>query len=137
MYRPSYISLHTALAFYGLIQEAVPQVTSVTSLKTARFENDFAVYSYKSVRADLMFGYTLHELDAQRAFAFATREKALLNLLYLYPSYDTEAAMRELRLDENTLHDDVDLAVLGEQLTRFHCKSLAARVGLMKEVYDL
>jgi predicted transcriptional regulator of viral defense system len=29
IYRPSYISLHTALAFYGLIPKAVTQVTSV------------------------------------------------------------------------------------------------------------
>jgi predicted transcriptional regulator of viral defense system len=29
IYRPSYVSLHTALAFYGIIPEAVVQITSV------------------------------------------------------------------------------------------------------------
>ena len=37
IYRPSYISLHSALSFYGMIPEAVVQITSVTSLKTASF----------------------------------------------------------------------------------------------------
>lgn len=41
IYLPSYVSLHTALAFYGLIPEAVVQVTSVTSLKITSLSNDF------------------------------------------------------------------------------------------------
>lgn len=44
MYRPSYINLHTALAFYGMIPEAVVQITSVTSLKTAYFHNAIGEY---------------------------------------------------------------------------------------------
>ncbi len=39
IYRPSYISLHIALAFYGVIPESVVQITSATSLKTASFSN--------------------------------------------------------------------------------------------------
>ena len=46
IYNPSYISLHSALAFYGLIPESVVQITRVTSLKTAFFTNDFGEYSY-------------------------------------------------------------------------------------------
>ena len=34
-YRPSYISLFTALSIYGMIPEAVMSITSVTTLKTA------------------------------------------------------------------------------------------------------
>ena len=36
IYSPSYISLHSALSFYGMIPEEVVQLTSVTTLKTAR-----------------------------------------------------------------------------------------------------
>jgi hypothetical protein len=53
--------LHTALAFYGIIPEAVVQVTSVTSLKTASFRNEFGEYSYKNVKENLMFGYELKQ----------------------------------------------------------------------------
>ena len=34
IYKPSYISLHTALSFYEVIPEMVVQFTSITSLKT-------------------------------------------------------------------------------------------------------
>ncbi|MDR0864573.1 MAG: hypothetical protein LBO74_06540 [Candidatus Symbiothrix sp.] len=40
IYRPSYISLHSALAFYGMIPEAVVQISAVGTLKKATFEND-------------------------------------------------------------------------------------------------
>lgn len=50
IYRPSYISLHTALSFYGMIPEAVVQITNVTTLKTTSFVNDFGEYSYKNVK---------------------------------------------------------------------------------------
>ncbi len=41
IYSPSYVSLHSALAFYGIIPEAIVQTTAVSSLKKANFENIF------------------------------------------------------------------------------------------------
>ncbi len=110
IYNPSYISLHSALAFYGLIPEAVVQITSVTSLKTDVFKNGFGEYSYKSVREGLMFGYVPLPLADGRTTAYATREKALLDLLYLYPFYDTERELSELRLDGDVLNEDLNRA---------------------------
>ena len=83
IYNPSYVSLHSALSSYGLIPESVVQITSVTSLKTALFKNGFGELSYRSVRDDLMFGYEPRPLAEGRAVLFATREKAVLDLLYL------------------------------------------------------
>lgn len=57
IYRPSYISLHTALSHYGMIPEEVMKTTSVTTLKTAEFKNAFGVYAYQMVKRELMFGY--------------------------------------------------------------------------------
>jgi len=85
IYKPSYVSLHTALAFYGMIPEAVVQITSVTSLKTANFKNPFGEFSYKSVRADFMYGYNIRPIADGRTLQLAKPEKALLDLLYLYP----------------------------------------------------
>jgi predicted transcriptional regulator of viral defense system len=137
IYRPSYISLHSALAFYGLIPEAVVQITSVTSLKTASFTNDFGEYSYKSVKNDLMFGYFPRPLADGRTIPYATREKALLDLLYLYPFYKTESELLELRLDHEILHDKWDQAAWESLGERFHCASLARRMRLLERVYDL
>jgi predicted transcriptional regulator of viral defense system len=53
IYRPSYISLHSALSSCGLIPESVLQITSVTSLKTAVFTNRFGEYTYRTIRRDV------------------------------------------------------------------------------------
>ncbi|MEI6050331.1 MAG: hypothetical protein WCS03_15630 [Bacteroidota bacterium] len=136
IYKPSYISLHTALSFYGMIPEAVSQITSVTSLKTAEFKNDFGDYSYKNIKEDLMFGYELKEMDENRRLMFATPEKALLDLLYLYPFYNSEKEMEELRMDEYYMREDLNAEILMCYNGRFSSKALDKRVRLLQKVYD-
>jgi hypothetical protein len=94
-----------------MIPEAVVQITSVTSLKTASFINSITDYSYKSVKENLMFGYELKPMADNRTIQFATPEKALLDLLYLYPFYNSEQELDELRLDEDYLNDDLNTAL--------------------------
>ncbi len=137
IYRPSYVSLHTALAFYGMIPESVIQITSVTTLKTASFSNYFGEYSYKSLRSELMFGYTIKPIADGRALQLAKPEKALLDLLYLYPFYNSLQEMDDLRLDGDFLHNDFDLQLVEEYTLKFKCKALENRVKLFKNSYDL
>ena len=137
IYRPSYISLHTALSFYGMIPESVIQVASVTTLKTVSFINDFGEYSFKNVKENLLFGYELKPMADKRTIQFATPEKALLDLLYLYPFYDNEQELKELRLDEDYLHDDLNKDLLMDYCMRFQSKALERRVKLLLKTYDL
>ena len=137
MYNPSYISIHTALAFYGIIPETVVQITSITSLKTAFFSNSFGDYSYKTVQDDLMFGYDLRPVNDEQMVAFATPEKALLDLLYIYPFYNTMKEIEELRLDEDFLQEDLKKEVLTEYLIRFKNKALEKRARLLLDSYRL
>src|SRR5659263_469529 len=108
MYKPSYVSLHTALAFYGMIPEAVVQITSVTSLKTTTFTNPFGSFSYNNVREGLIFGYDLKPIADGRTIQLAKPEKALLDLLYLFTFYNSKDDMEELRLDDAFMQDAFD-----------------------------
>jgi predicted transcriptional regulator of viral defense system len=137
IYKPSYISLHTVLSFYGIIPEAVPQITSVTTLKTAIFNNDFWEYSYKSVKDDLMFGYDLKEMDGGRRIMFATPEKALIDLLYLYPFYNSERELSELRLDESFMDEELNMDKLHEYTSRIRNKALFRRINILKTVHNI
>ena len=137
IYRPSYVSLHTALAFYGIIPEGVVQITSVTSLKTMSFSNEFGDYEYKSIKADLIFGFDLKPIADGRTLRIARPEKALLDLLYLYPFYNTVQELENLRLDEDFLRDDTDLKLLEEYTSNFKNKTLENRVRLMLITYSL
>jgi predicted transcriptional regulator of viral defense system len=137
IYRPSYISLHTALAFYGLIPEAVVQITSVTSLKTSGFKNSTGDYEYKNVREELMFGYDVKPLTDGKSFQIASPEKALLDLLHLYPFYNTEKEMENLRLDLDLIQDELNIQRLEEYMLKFGNKALEKRVVLIKNVFGL
>ena len=137
IYSPSYISLHSALAFYGLIPESVVQITSVTSLKTASFTNAFGEYAYKSLKSDLMFGYFRRPLADGRATPYAAREKALLDLLYLYPFYNTESEIIGLRLDRDVLRESWDRQTWLSMGKRFQCARLEKRMQLLEKVYEL
>ncbi len=137
IYRPSYISLHSALSVYGIIPETVVQLTSVTPLKTAVFANRFGEYSYKSIKQALMFGYYKREVSDELSTDFATLEKALIDLLYLFPFYNTERDIADLRLDRDILYDDLDRTEWENTISQFHSNALEKRARLVEKVYEL
>ena len=137
IYSPSYISLHSALAFYGIIPEAIVQTTAVSSLKKANFENNFGSFSYQQILPGLMFGNEQKTFLNKYSLLFATPEKAILDLLYLYPQYNSEQEIIELRLDEEFMHEDLNVKRLNEFTERFQSKTLRNRVNLLLKIHDL
>jgi hypothetical protein len=98
--------------------------------------NDFGTYSYKKMREDLMFGYELMPFG-ERTISFGTPEKALLDLLWLYPFYNTPTEMEELRLDEDYMQEELNRERLAEYAARFDSKALDRRVKLLMTTYGL
>src|SRR5690554_1737193 len=49
IYGPSYVSMHSALRYYGLIPEQVYTVTSMTTNRSRKFENAIGNFDYKTV----------------------------------------------------------------------------------------
>ena len=64
-------------------------------------------------------------------------EKALLDLLYLYPFYNSEKELLQLRLDEEFMMEELNKDRLEEYLLRFDNKALNARVKKLKKVFDI
>lgn len=135
IYAPSYISLYSALSFYGMIPEEVLGLTSVTTLKTAKFDNAFGTFSYQNVKETLFFGYEPKTMLDGRAILFATPEKALLDLLYLNPFYKTEEDMEQLRLDEDFMQTQLNRDRLMQFLSQIGNHALEQRTKLMLKVY--
>jgi predicted transcriptional regulator of viral defense system len=94
----SYISLQSALAYYGLIPERVPVTTSVTTGRPTTFTNPFGQFDFHHIQINWLSGYRLVDLgNDQKAFV-ATLEKALLDLVNLIPGGDTPQYLNGLRL---------------------------------------
>ena len=129
MVRGSYISLQSALAYYGLIPEVVPVVTSVTMARPAQWETPLGVYAFRHIKTDLFFGYRLVDVSpGQRAFV-ATPEKALLDLTYLHPGGDSLAYLRELRLQNLDRLDLDELQRLADRAGSPKLRRVAAFVA--------
>lgn len=83
IYIPSYVSLESALAFYGLIPEYVATTTSVAVRKTNRFENDFGVFTYQHISSKAFDGFESVKEAQNLTALIATPEKAVVDFFYL------------------------------------------------------
>lgn len=80
---PSYLSLQTALYHYGMISQ-IPSVTYAVSLaRTQRIKTPIGMISIHHVHPDFFFGYEYYK---DTLIKIATKEKALLDVLYLTTS---------------------------------------------------
>lgn len=137
IYSPSYVSLHYTLCFYEMIPEAVATITSVTTLKPCKFSNRFGAFAYHAVKPSLFFGYEPLVGRDGKGFFMATPEKALLDLLYLYPFYKTEQDMIDLRLDEDFMEDEFNMERFDGYVERVGDAALKERVDTLKRTYGL
>ncbi|MCD6397176.1 MAG: type IV toxin-antitoxin system AbiEi family antitoxin domain-containing protein [Spirochaetaceae bacterium] len=98
MKNASYVSLQSALAWYDLIPEYVPVVTSVTTNRTDTFHSSEGSFLYRHIKKSMFTGYRYTELlDGQFVF-LAQPEKALLDLIYLTSHSESRDYLKGLRL---------------------------------------
>lgn len=84
IYEPSYVSLETALAYYGIIPEAVFTTTSVTSRETKKVVNDFGTFTFQKIKPAAFGGYeAIFKKELNVSYNLALPEKALADFLYL------------------------------------------------------
>lgn len=94
----SYVSLQSALAFYGLIPEYTPVVTSITTGRPERLKTRLGMFFYSHVKKTWFAGYRRTEVSPGKYAFLAIPEKGLLDLIYLTPGADNLDYLRALRL---------------------------------------
>ncbi len=78
---PSYVSMYTALRYYGLIPERVSVVQSMTTLRKRSFSNSLGTFEYiHTDNKNFHVGITHEEHDGI-FFLIATPERALCDLI--------------------------------------------------------
>lgn len=82
IYQPSYLSLETALFYYGLIPDIPQQITSVTPITTKKVKTNLGTYTYSKINQRLFFGYNIFS-GQNLSLVIAEKEKALLDYIYL------------------------------------------------------
>ena len=118
LYPPSYISLESALSFYGIISQFPYQITSVTPKKTKMIKAGEKEFSYSHLKPELFFGY-----ETKEDFLIALPEKAFFDYLYF--------ATKGLRSFEK---DEFDLKRLNKK--RFFALIKKARRGKLEKFLE-
>jgi predicted transcriptional regulator of viral defense system len=126
MMQPSYVSLQSALAHYGLILEYVPVTTSVTTTRTDHWNTPLGSYAFRHLKSDLFRDYRLIDVTPEQQAFVASPEKALLDLIYLEPGADSLDYLRELRLQNM---DRLDMHELKRQADRTASPKLCRAVA--------
>lgn len=111
--KPSYVSLQSALSFYGLIPDIINETISVTTVRHERLNTYLGVFEYRYINKNYFGGYRLRDLGGQQAF-IATPEKAILDLIYLHPGGDTTSFISELRLQNLEILNIDELRLKGK-----------------------
>lgn len=97
--RPSYVSLESALAYHGLIPEAVPVTTSVTTGRPGTLDTPLGRFRYRHLRPETFFGYRRVAVFRDQEARVAEAGKALLDLAYLTAGGDAVESLEGLRLE--------------------------------------
>ncbi len=121
IYGPSYVSCEYALSFYGLIPEAVREVTSMTTGRNKYFDTPVGRFSYRYLRVNkYRVGIDRVKIGDGVSVLIATPEKALADTVF--KRNEESDNINELRA---ILHEDYRIDPLFiSQL----------RVGLMSEI---
>jgi len=128
----SYVSLHSALAYYGMIPEYVAETTCITTGRPQEIDTPFGRIRYRHVKPDAFFGYRQVESGTQHAFV-AEPEKALLDLLYFTTGSDDASYLAGLRLQNL---ETLDSTVMEDMARRFAGPKLMRAVGLTEELVN-
>jgi predicted transcriptional regulator of viral defense system len=103
LYEPSYISMESALSYYGIIPEIVYSLTCITTRNTRRFSNSFGNFIYRSIKPSLFFGYRVVETKNSK-YLLAEPEKALLD--YLYLNHIDDDGFDEMRINKENINKE-------------------------------
>lgn len=80
---PSYVSLHSALYYHGMVSQIPDTVFCVSVARTRVYRSVLGVVSVHHIPRNLFFGY---ETNEREGVSMASPEKALVDFLYLGPT---------------------------------------------------
>jgi predicted transcriptional regulator of viral defense system len=129
IYKPSYISLATALSYYNLIPEAVYLFTGISTRKTMYFETPLGNFEYHRLKKELFFGYRLVQFG-EYSIRIADMEKALLDFFYLN-KINTLPEVDGLRLNRLIARELLVENKLMDYLTLYDSESMNRRIKLL------
>jgi predicted transcriptional regulator of viral defense system len=103
LYGPSYVSMESALRFYGLIPESIHMVRSMATKRSRVFENSISRFEYINCSEDYFPIGINQKISEDYSFLIASPEKALCDLI----AYTSEVRPRFIKSLLAYLEEDI------------------------------
>lgn len=108
---PSYVSLESALSYWGFIPERVYEITSATTKTAKKYTSSVGRFSYQHLPSPYYsFGVQSLQLTSKQTALIASREKAVCDKIILTsgvtlrsPRQTKDFLLEDLRMDESML----------------------------------
>lgn len=126
IYGPSYLSFEYALAYYGLIPEAVYTYTSATfeKKKKKKYETAFGTFTYRDIPSKV-FPLDVNIIqEGEYYYKIATAEKALCDQLYKMKTISNYRELEELLYEDLRIEESEIRKLKAEDI-----RILAAKYG--------
>ncbi|MEI7579850.1 MAG: hypothetical protein WCJ58_07530 [bacterium] len=108
LYSPSYISLESALSYYGIIAENSNKITSISTNKTLAIDTKFGIFEYKIIDEKFFFGYEIKPVGNNK-YNLASLEKAIIDFCFINPNISSFADLESLKVNLKLLKEKLDL----------------------------
>ncbi|MBE0477791.1 hypothetical protein IBX65_01545 [Candidatus Aerophobetes bacterium] len=95
IYQPSYISLESALYFWGILNQVPYVLTCVSTQPPRKFNTSFGTIEYRQIKKGFFWGFV-----DKGGYFIAEPEKALLDYLYLNKGRHIQLDLSEINLNE-------------------------------------
>jgi predicted transcriptional regulator of viral defense system len=132
--RASYVSLESALAYYGMIPEYTPVTMSITTGRPETMMNQMGRFVFRHIKKDMFGGFTERMVLPDQKVLIATPDKALVDLLYMVPESDNTDYLNELRL---TPVPQLDMDQLTKTVEQCGSGKVERAVGKLKELWKI
>ena len=137
IYGPSYVSLHWALRWYGLIPEKVFRMTSMTLRPSKTFETPLGVFDYYMVDREYFPIGVRSVQDNGVSYLIASPEKALCDLI-LYDRYLPARSVKGLkRYLEEDIRFDMDELMQFDVSIIEECAAIGNKKQIMNDLIKI
>lgn len=138
LYGPSCVSLEYALSSYGLLLERPSMITSLTLGDSKLFETPLGTFEYRAISPEkFKIGIEYRDLGKEGGYFIASKEKALVDLVYKTPHIKSLEHLRhylfeEMRMDE-TIFYQLDFALLQNLAEKYNKTSIRMLLKLCQK----
>jgi len=135
---PSYVSMETALAHYGMIPERVYSTLSLTTKRAKTFNTSLGSFLYFQTSAEYFsIGVVQETVNQNYAFLIASREKALCDkMVYTRQLNLTSQKTVETYLEEDLRIEMDSLKTLNTEIIK-QCYETGMKASQLQHLYKL